>query len=136
MRGELAFGAALLIAMGVVGCGAETGGRRPVSGKITLKGQPIDEGTIQFMAKDGAGGFGGAPIKDGQYEIPAKHGLTPGAYEVRISAPEKRSLPQEESPGQAPPPAKDRVPSAYNVASKLEFQVPESGAGQFNFDVP
>ena len=92
MRGGLTFGMALLAGLGLAGCGADTGGKRPVSGTITLKGQLLNEGTINFAAKDSAGGFGGALIKDGKFAIPAQHGLTPGLYQVRISSPEKRAL--------------------------------------------
>jgi hypothetical protein len=128
----------LLLACGILaGCGGNAGGKLAVSGAVSIKGQPIDEGTINFSPKDnGPGSFAGALIKYGKYSIPAEQGLLPGAYAVRISAPEKQAAKVEEAPGQAGPVAKDRVPPQYNVNSKLEFEVKAGANNQFNFDVP
>lgn len=127
----------LLFLLILGGCAPDVGGRLAVSGTIKLKGQPIDEGTINFSARPGAeGGFAGAPIRDGRYEIPAAQGLTPGVYQVRISAPEPGVPVTETAPGQSGPPVKDRVPPQYNANTTLEFEVKAGAKNQFDFDVP
>jgi hypothetical protein len=115
----------------LAGCGEETGGKLPVSGTITLKGQPIADGSIQF---ESASAFTGAAIKDGKYQIPAAQGLLPGTYTVRISAPESTAPPAEPG-GEIAPPVADRVPAEYNVNSTLKFEA-KPGADKFDFDVP
>lgn len=55
----------LLVAAG--GCGADRVGGVPVSGKITIDGQPIPHGSITFVAADGGTPTGGGVIKDGAY---------------------------------------------------------------------
>jgi hypothetical protein len=49
------------------GCGADGVGGVPVSGKITIDGEPIPHGTITFVAADGGTPTGGGVIKDGAY---------------------------------------------------------------------
>lgn len=51
-----------------IGCsGGETVHEVEVTGKITIDGQPIDNGSISFVAADGVARTGGGIIKDGQY---------------------------------------------------------------------
>ena len=119
-----------------VGCGGDSSGRQAVSGSITLKGQPLDEGTINFAAKPPAEGFAGALIKDGKYNISAEQGLLPGVYEVRITAPEKGAEVLSDAPGEAGPPAKDRVPPQFNATTTLTFEVKTGGENEYNLDIP
>jgi hypothetical protein len=62
------------------GCGDPTGGRQRISGPVTWKRMPLDEGVIEFHAQgDAAPGHvrtrSGALIKDGRYLIPKDKGL-------------------------------------------------------------
>ncbi len=59
-------GLALLALAGVGGC-AEKAAEMDVTGKVTIDGQPIETGTISFIAADGAAPTGGGVIKDGVY---------------------------------------------------------------------
>jgi hypothetical protein len=57
----------LLFVVVVAGCG-NSEGRQPISGTITLKGVPLDNGLIEFFPQEGdTGTRGGAAIKDGKY---------------------------------------------------------------------
>src|SRR5262245_23332085 len=67
------------------GCGDPYAGRMEITGKITYKGAPVDDGMIDFEPMDGQGTKDGAQIqKDGTYRIPREKGLLPGKYKVSI----------------------------------------------------
>ncbi len=63
------------------GCG---GGLVSVTGTVTLDGKPVDEGSVSFQPADGNGPSGGAPVKDGRFEVTP--GLKPGEYKVSVRA--------------------------------------------------
>ncbi len=69
------------------GCGG-TDGKLPVSGTITLKGEPLDDGIIEFSSAETRTG---ANIIKGKYEVPAENGLKPGTYKVSITAGDGRT---------------------------------------------
>ena len=119
------------------GCGGDSSGRQPVAGMITLKGQPLAEGTISFASKAMTPEiFSGALIKEGRFTVPAQAGLLPGSYVVRISAPQCRTVAAEGAPGVAGPPAMELVPPEFNAASKLEFQVQSGTKNQLELNIP
>lgn len=126
----------LVVAAGCGGQGVD--GRYPLSGTVTFQGKPLDKGTIEFSTSDRSQ-LTGATIENGKYSVPAEQGLKPGKYTVRISATE------EAAAGGAPPPpgpenanqvAKERIPEAYNLDSKITADVSEGGANKFDFDIP
>jgi len=77
-----------LLVVGVVGCGSSGGLEKVVvSGKVTYKGQPVENGDIFFYPMEGTRGpMSGASIKDGHYIAKAKGGVPVGEHLVRISA--------------------------------------------------
>lgn len=123
--------------MAVAGCGEGTGGRQSVSGQVTFKGQPLDQGTIQFVptdaAKDAAPGV--AQVAAGKYEMPAASGLKPGPYKVIISATAGPKVNESEAPGDSDAPAKELIPPAWNVDSKHTVEV-KTGPNKFDFSIP
>jgi hypothetical protein len=138
MRANSTFGL-LAVATGVVvGCaGSNVGDREAVKGQVTFQAKPLDQGVISFTPKDGATGtFGGATITDGVYDVPAENGLDPGVYEVRITSAEGGTEVVEEVPGEAPPPAKERIPPEFNEKTTLEFTVKKGEVNEFNVDIP
>lgn len=119
------------------GCGPSLGTKQAITGRVTFKGQPLSQGTIQFMPKAGTTGtFSGSEIKDGRYEVPRESGLDPGTYEVRISSPEAPAAGVTDAPGEAGPVAKELIPPEYNSETKLEYIVNEGQANEFNVDIP
>ena len=75
----------LVLMPAVTGCGGT--GRVPVSGKVTLDGQPLEHGLINFRPSQGNAGPGsGGVVNEGRFEIPADKGLRPGSYKVSITA--------------------------------------------------
>jgi hypothetical protein len=137
--GRLAF--TLLFVVIGAGCGGNTEGRQPISGTITLKGAPLDEGLIEFFPQEGekVGTRGGAAVKNGKYSIPRDQGLLPGTYKVVISAADKAR--PEQDPGAPPGPTKsaprrNRIPAEYNRATKQVVTVTKGGPNQFDFTIP
>ena len=135
--------AVLLLLAG--GCGDNAGGRQEISGTVTLKGQPIDEGFIEFHPLDKPSDpaqlvtKSGALIKDGKYLIAKEQGLVPGKYKVVISSGEKKAAgPEAEAGGPGPKSifSKELIPADYNVQTKQVVEVKKGGPNQFDYPIP
>lgn len=80
----------LSVCLAVIGCGKrdyEGEQRFPVSGKVTVDGQPLDVGVIAFFPQgkgDSAGRVSGAPIRDGVYSVPEEKGPNAATYRIEI----------------------------------------------------
>lgn len=66
--------------LALTGCGHD--GLFHCRGQVTLDGQPLADGTIEFLPPDGQGPTAGAVITDGQYELR----MAPGTKQVVIQA--------------------------------------------------
>ncbi len=118
------------------GCGADTGGRAGVSGTVTLAGNPLESGTIQFVTADGSQ-MSGSTITAGKYEVPAAQGLVPGTYTVRVSSIQSAAT-TEEAPGDSSvveAQNKELIPPEYNTDSKTTAEIKE-GANTFDVAIP
>ena len=119
----------------LLGCnGSEAGGRLPVSGKVTVKNEPLKSGSIEFDSSDSRSG---ASIVDGAYTIPAPQGLMPGKYTVRISS-TASSQATPAMPGESAAVEKankEQIPAEFNTKSTLTY---EAGGKDttFNIDIP
>jgi hypothetical protein len=132
------FAAALLL---LAGCGSST--TTSASGRVTYQTKPVENGAISFLPADGHGPTAGAPIVDGQYEIP---NLVPGKKIVQIVAAKKSSGPvsHEERQRQAMENAKRGAtsPNAEQAAeitadaegNNRQIEV-KPGAQTFDFDL-
>ncbi len=132
---------ACLFLLAITGC-SPSNPRREVSGKVLFKGAPLDHGTITFNPL-GGGKEGvpttkeGAAIENGEYKILAEMGLTPGKYQVIISSGDNID---PSNPDGMPGPSgnyvsKDRIPAAYNTASKQEVEVKDTPPNVFDWDI-
>lgn len=113
--------------------------RQPVSGKVTLDGQPLDQGSISFTPAAGAES-GGVPnpgattaISAGAYELTSDNGPPPGHYTVRINSVEGGAADPNAAPGETKP-TKERIPKSWNSESKHEVDIVE-GENSFDFEV-
>src|SRR5688572_16887341 len=117
---------ALLLLAG--GCGDSSGGRQEISGAVTLQGQPVDGGMIEFhpldKSLDRLVTKSGALITDGKYLIAKDQGLVPGKYRVIISWGDPKT-PAEEDGGTGPKNifSKELIPADYNIETKQEVEV-------------
>lgn len=76
----------ILVSLLASGC---TGGdgREAVHGTVSLDGQPLASGLINFRPAEGhAANSSGGTIREGRFELPASQGLLPGKFLVTIQA--------------------------------------------------
>jgi hypothetical protein len=67
-------------------CGSNAG-LSSATGVVTVDGQPVESGTIQFQSSDNAAAkSAGGAIEAGKFELSAKTKLTPGKYNVSVQA--------------------------------------------------
>lgn len=124
------------------GCGS-AGRGVAVSGKVTFEGEPIQDGSIQFIPQPGTDGpSAGATIADGAYSIQAQSGPVPGTYQVQIQGYKnvRQRTAKEMGPGLMGMDPKDVpgleaqwvkqsiIPKRFNAASELTATVPEQGS--------
>lgn len=135
--------AVLLLVFAVLpisGCGMNEDGRREISGSVKLKGQPLNEGVIEFHPLSTANGAtkSGSVISNGEFTIPPESGLVPGKYKVLITAGDGRTpADSDELPGPTGNfVSKDRIPPEYNVNSNQEVEVKLEGPNVFQYDIP
>lgn len=129
-------------AAALMGCGPG-GARRdalPISGLVTLDGQPLKSGYIVFEPKDGQPTQSGGMISDGVFNVPAEHGAAPGAYSVAIFA-EGETAPIQATPGTpeyeaaAARKTTNKIPPRYNFNSELTAEVTRDGENHFTFEL-
>jgi hypothetical protein len=122
-----------VLVVGLVGC---TGNERPktipISGRVTIDGQPPGEfGRINFTPTEAAEGYvkrpaAGSFAADGSYRVMSwqpDDGLVPGHYTVNLM------------PGDA---SKTKIPTRYNSSgtSGLEVNVPvDQGEIEYNIEL-
>jgi len=130
MRARLALGLALVV---VLGCGRK--GFVPVSGKVTLNGQPLAGATVAFqpIAPEGsveaAPGSAGKTDGNGEYTLTAstgQNGAWVGKHRVMITllSPQAGEDDARHPHSRRGPALADKVPARYNKDSKEVVEVP------------
>jgi hypothetical protein len=111
----------------LAGCGG--GGNSPVSGTVTLDGQPLSGAAVIFEPNDEQ--LGRAPMgrtdDSGRYELRLsldQRGAPPGHYIVRISTGDETGA----------EPIPERLPARYVYQSELTAEV-RSGRNTINFEL-
>lgn len=120
----------------LTGCGKSEPKRYGVSGTVKYKDKLIGVGSVTFIPEGGGEAqMGGAPIKDGKYEMPAVAGLREGKYKVAISYPDPKGTPAAgDAPG-ASLDAKNLMPAKYNDQTELRAEVSADKSNVFDFDL-
>jgi hypothetical protein len=116
----------------LVGCSDDN--RASVSGTVTLDGQPLPHGVIDFFPTNGnSGPSAGSTITDGHYEIASDKGVVVGLNRVSISSVQKtgRSIQSVDAVHEE---RLEAVPAKYNHESELTRDV-QPGANELNFDL-
>jgi hypothetical protein len=115
----------LVLVMSIAGCGKTGPEIAPVTGRITLDGQPLEKADIVFQPDGSKPPSSDRADADGRYQLAYKRGVmggSVGANTVRITI----------SPDVvANPPT---IPARYNTDSELTKEV-KSGQNEFNFDL-
>ncbi len=139
-RGVITLGLAVVMAA-TPGCGgsADELPREPVSGTVTLDGQPLEAGAIQFFPAPKAGGVavsGGSPVEGGAFAITREYGLVPGSYKVAINAAEPESRDKRaKGHTRKGAPVKDVVPAKYNSETILTAEIEKGGSNRLKFEL-
>jgi len=133
-------GSPLLIAFLVVlQAGCNSGPRlMAVSGQVTFEGQPIRQGTIEFVPTEGTSGPStGGKIEDGRYEVAIRRGAREGGvYRVVITALKKsgKTAPNLANPSGPPVDLLENfIPPEYSEQSTLKVRI-SSRAKENQFD--
>lgn len=105
----------------------------PVTGTVSLDGEPIPEGAMVFLDPEGKRKSFGARIENGQYSTE----MTPGKKKVEITATRTSETKMEPGPSGGPPvPATEQyIPPQYNTETTLEIEVSPDDANTFPFDL-
>ncbi|QDV49262.1 hypothetical protein [Gimesia fumaroli] len=120
----------------LVGCGGASDApvTYPVSGNVTLDGEPLAEGNIIFRDAAGKAASAAGKIENGEFSFEA----VAGKKAVVITA--TREVPGKTAVGGAPdeppvPAIEQYIPDTYNEKTTLEAGVSDSGANEFTFDL-
>ncbi len=118
----------------IAGCGGSDIARVEVSGTVTLGGQPLEQGKIQFQPVAGGPSAGG-DIADGEFTIPVDRGPSPGKYKVEIRSyqPTGKQVPDPDFPGKMEDQTRNVVPKRYNDQTTLEKDISIDGPNRFEF---
>ncbi|QDT41235.1 hypothetical protein Pan241w_12950 [Gimesia alba] len=133
----LSFCLILMCTAGIfVGCGGASDApvTYPVSGKVTLDGEPLAEGNIIFRDAAEKAASAAGKIENGEFSFEA----VAGKKAVVITA--TREVPGKTVVGGAPdeppvPAIEQYIPATYNEKTTLEAEVSDSGANEFTFEL-
>jgi hypothetical protein len=110
----------------LVGCGDPGPKTYPVSGSVTLDGQPLAEGDIYFFPLDPNVSADAGKITGGQFALRAKAGT------MRVEIRATRVVPGRRTP-MGGPVREESLPSRYNKGTELRAEVAAGGYNQFHF---
>jgi len=126
--------AVLISALGLLllaGCSG-SGGRRAISGTVTLDGAPLDGGSISFRPAPGnPANSAGATITNGAFRMTAAKGLKPGEYLVTVQAFRQtgRMIEDPQMRQQRP----EVVPLKFKEGDTLKATILDGGDNRFDF---
>ncbi|AMV39047.1 hypothetical protein [Planctomyces sp. SH-PL62] len=106
--------------------------REPVSGKVTIEGEPLAKGSILFRPSGGEAEAGGS-VEGGAFEIPRADGPTPGKYQVTVT--EAVDRPEEDKLNNFSLQPKTK-PSKSVVGGPLEAEVKAGAPNTYTLDFP
>jgi hypothetical protein len=121
-------------AIAIAGCSSDI---VPVSGRVTLDGQPLSGATVTFQ-----------PVRDPSAEPPSAPGSVgvtddQGNYELRLVDPDQAgalvgdhavTISTAVAAAEGEPPQGERLPESWHDGSE-RFTVPAGGTSEANFDV-
>ncbi len=121
----------LALTTSILGCSSEPA-QSTVKGKVTLDGQPLANGLINFVAVDASAPTAEATITAGQYEA----GVPPGEKRVEIRAPKVTGKQKMYDTPNSPSVdvVTELLPRRYNVDSTLTMTV-EDGEQEKSFEL-
>ncbi len=116
----------------LVGCGGD--GLTPITGTVTLDGQPVEDGRIAFTPKGGSEGtMAGGSIKNGKYEARVSLGKMGVAIRAQKMVPIKNPDAHQKESGITERP-ESIIPAKYNDRSELTADIVE-GKSEYDFSL-
>ena len=130
------FGLAVVLALATMGCN-RSDGRLSGSGTVTLDGEELPEGSIEFVPIAGTTGpTAGGSIRGGKYCIAGEDGIFAGRFRVKITANRKTGeQAMDLYRGVKFDVEKQYLPARYNEKSQLEAEVTDEGPNVFAFEL-
>ncbi len=120
------------ILMILVTCGGCS--RGTIEGTVTLDGQPLAEGYVNFRPEPGTHGSGaGAPVENGEFAIEGLAEPLAGSYRVEITATGKTGKMTIDGSGQKREAEGQILPDRYNTQSTLQEEVKPGQPNEFTF---
>ncbi|MDR2345857.1 MAG: hypothetical protein LBE18_07295 [Planctomycetaceae bacterium] len=124
----------------LVGCtNSNPQGRISVSGEVTLNGQPLKDGNVEFASVEGSVPMmmTGAKITDGKFTTTVVNGLIPGqTYTVKFSATEEVPGQFDTTPnGDKVPLKKDVIPLKWGSQSTETITCEKGKPATFDFNL-
>jgi hypothetical protein len=109
--------------------------RFPITGKVTVDGQPVDIGTISFLPTNSERRVSGGPIQDGVYSVTEEMGPNAGAHRIEIHWHKKTGAKyRDNDSGEMYDTRKEGLPAKFHSQSELTAEVsPEKTT--FDFDL-
>lgn len=127
-----------LVIAACIGCGKKGPQRAAVAGHVTLDGQPINEGVIQFLPFEGTiGPEAGGVITKGQYDIAQQRGPVVGKARVELRASKKTGRRVQDPtgrPGTLTDEYKEMFPPDFNTNSALVREIKDD-RNELDFDI-
>ena len=124
----LACGFALAVL--TAGCGGPP--KADVKGKVTLDGQPLKDGWIEFFPIDGKGQTAAAIIKDGEYQAQTSVCMMKVCVNANKVVGKHKAYDTPDSPMIEE--VKNMIPAKYNTSSELKAEM-KAGPNEHNFEL-
>jgi hypothetical protein len=106
--------------------------RFPLTGKVTVDGQPMENGVISFRPTGGEQRVSGGLIANGAYSVSEEQGANAGKHRVEIRWAKKTGKKiRDQDSGEMLDEHKEALPPRFHTESTLTAEV---GKGQTNFD--
>ena len=111
----------IFMVVSIAGCGMDN--RASVSGNVTLDGEPIESGVINFFPTgDNSGPTAGGVITNGSYEIKSARGVAIGSNQVVINSKQKTGR-KIQSLDRVDEEQAEAIPPKYNDESILTHEI-------------
>jgi len=138
--------ALLCLAAAPLSLGCSQSGPAPVSGRVTLDGQPLAGAHVSFqpqatgetaLSSNAGSGSYAVTAADGSYSLRLVLNDRPGAVagKHRVEIVMKNNSDDDTDRRGKPPPLAKRIPARYNRDSELSCEVPAGGRSDANFEL-
>jgi hypothetical protein len=132
----------LAVALACTGCGGSAYDLAPVSGTVTLDGEPLAGATVLFIPIAEVGSDAG-PASNGTTDAAGKYTLTSaeafegavvGKHQVMITTVSDEGGDSASDDVYSDAGNQEKLPARYNAATTLKIEVPSGGTNAADFD--